>query len=311
MAENIVSCLCCGTELKNVYSLRRHYASTWKEGICHNMIWLTKPYYKICPNPSNNKKCKIFMKRTKHGLCKSCSGQKTYNNPYIGLNFEERYGIDLAKLKRKQISERMKLWHQSHPGIFTGSRNGMFGKTHTEEVREHLSANAKRQRQSLKESMSEAEYKKYTTHLRRNLYTDEAKMRRIESRNLFYQLVKSNVAFTKPELKFCKILDELNVRYCNQYTFKYYIADFYLPDYDLYIEVDGDYWHANPNFYKNLDLIQKNNKHNDNNKNSFFRNQNKILLRFWEYDINHNREMVLNEIIKILEYICLTNSVGI
>lgn len=55
----------------------------------------------------------------------------------------------------------------------------------------------------------------------------------------------------------CKnLLDNLGIKYIHQYSeIKNYWCDFYLPKFNLIIEVDGDYWHANPNQYSKDDAI--------------------------------------------------------
>jgi very-short-patch-repair endonuclease len=39
------------------------------------------------------------------------------------------------------------------------------------------------------------------------------------------------------------VLDILNIRYENEMSVGRYNIDFYLPDYDAVLEVDGEYWH--------------------------------------------------------------------
>jgi hypothetical protein len=52
---------------------------------------------------------------------------------------------------------------------------------------------------------------------------------------------------TKPELKFKSILDTLHIKYKHPHVInlgpRYASIDFYLSEYDMLIEVDGDYWH--------------------------------------------------------------------
>jgi very-short-patch-repair endonuclease len=55
---------------------------------------------------------------------------------------------------------------------------------------------------------------------------------------------------TKPELSFKDVLNQLNVNYIHNYPVwkieHMYPADFYLPDHNLIIEIDGTYWHNFP-----------------------------------------------------------------
>ena len=66
---------------------------------------------------------------------------------------------------------------------------------------------------------------------------------------------------------------------------KYKIYDFYLFDYNLLIEADGDYWHANPNKFTTLNETQSKNVKNDKFKNNLAKEKGYNLVRFWEEDI--------------------------
>jgi very-short-patch-repair endonuclease len=57
--------------------------------------------------------------------------------------------------------------------------------------------------------------------------------------------------------KLCeKYLRLLKIEYVPQYDkIGKYWCDFYLPEYNLILEIDGDYWHANPEKYSEDDLI--------------------------------------------------------
>lgn len=70
--------------------------------------------------------------------------------------------------------------------------------------------------------------------------------------------------------------------------------DFYIPEMKTLIECDGDYWHANPSFYKDKNYIQEHNLVNDNIKNQLAKDAGLRLLRFWESDIiNENFPEIL------------------
>ncbi len=110
---------------------------------------------------------------------------------------------------------------------------------------------------------------------------------------------------TKPELIFMALLNELGIRFIRQAQAGYWVFDFFLIDYDLYVECDGDYWHSNPKFYneENLTVAQRRNKGNDSRKNSFIKSTGKKLLRFWEYDLKNNKEFIINQL-KTLQVKC-------
>ncbi|MBC8428385.1 hypothetical protein H8D04_00735 [bacterium] len=59
---------------------------------------------------------------------------------------------------------------------------------------------------------------------------------------------------TKPEKMVKKILKNEKVKYVSQYNIilndgSFIFVDFYLPDTNVVLEVDGDYWHCNPIIY--------------------------------------------------------------
>lgn len=68
------------------------------------------------------------------------------------------------------------------------------------------------------------------------------------------------------------------------------------------IEVDGDYYHANPQKVdsKRLNKMQKHNKRIDEHKNQWSKMHNIPLLRIWEEDIRNNGTKVLNEIKRMI-----------
>jgi very-short-patch-repair endonuclease len=62
---------------------------------------------------------------------------------------------------------------------------------------------------------------------------------------------------TSPERAFESFLKVLELKYIKQFRTQGYICDFYLPDYNVVVEIDGDYWHANPKIFSSHDLIGK------------------------------------------------------
>jgi len=106
---------------------------------------------------------------------------------------------------------------------------------------------------------------------------------------------------SKLEQKFEDMLVELNIQFINQHPLNGYLYDFYIPKHNLLIEVDGDWFHCNPNVYPEaIHEIQKFVKENDESKNKVAQENNIPLLRFWEKDINDNPDVVKS---KLLEYL--------
>ncbi len=105
---------------------------------------------------------------------------------------------------------------------------------------------------------------------------------------------------TKPELELKKILDENNIHYEFQKSLqwkrgwkKWY--DFYIPNLNLLIEVDGIYWHGMNMNYVQLNNQQKQTRNNDILKNSLASIQGYNLERIWCKDIS------LENITKIIQ----------
>ncbi|STO12878.1 Uncharacterised protein [[Flavobacterium] thermophilum] len=96
------------------------------------------------------------------------------------------------------------------------------------------------------------------------------------------------------------LLDELNIKYINEYNCEYVTIDNYLPDYNLMIEVMGTYWHVDPRFYEKIYYqMQFDRIIHDKRKNSIIKSLYNIdILYLWEHDILSNKELC-KELIKM------------
>jgi very-short-patch-repair endonuclease len=101
---------------------------------------------------------------------------------------------------------------------------------------------------------------------------------------------------SKLEKIFANILDLLDIRYKQFFYAKDIKAfyDFYIPEYNIIIEVDGDFWHCNPDSKYNIPKYetQKRNLIKDSIKSQWASDNGYKLLRFWENDINNNIKYV-------------------
>ena len=99
---------------------------------------------------------------------------------------------------------------------------------------------------------------------------------------------------TRPQLLINEILNEMNIKYTNEYNCIYYSIDNYLDEYNLAIEVMGDYWHSNPFSYNLFEVsdMQKEIIGRDKAKKSFLKNKyNMQVLYLWETDIIKRPEL--------------------
>jgi very-short-patch-repair endonuclease len=95
---------------------------------------------------------------------------------------------------------------------------------------------------------------------------------------------------TKIEIKLNEFLSGEGIKFESNHPIKKFRVDFYLNDYNLVIECDGDYWHGNPKFYnpKELSVIQLKNFDRDKRKEEMLESNKIDFIRFWEYDIKNN-----------------------
>ena len=99
---------------------------------------------------------------------------------------------------------------------------------------------------------------------------------------------------TKPHRKINDLLISYNINFENEHLEKYHSIDIFLLDYNLMIEIMGDYWHAHPLKY-NIEKLTKQQKKSikqDRSKYTYVKKYEKIeILYLWEQDINKNLDL--------------------
>lgn len=110
---------------------------------------------------------------------------------------------------------------------------------------------------------------------------------------------------TLPERQVQYILEKNNILYESQkriyFGKQYYICDFVIEKY--IIEVQGDYWHANPIIYKNkkLNKTQEKNIKNDITKKEKLERIGYKIIYIWEYDLKNFFNKVEKQLIATLK----------
>ena len=102
-----------------------------------------------------------------------------------------------------------------------------------------------------------------------------------------------NGNISKLELRIQLILSKLMVSYTTQFELNNKFFDFRVTNTKLIIEVNGDYWHANPKIYKCDDLINYPNGSfrakdiwlRDDIKNSFAESNGYTIVKIWEQEM--------------------------
>lgn len=109
---------------------------------------------------------------------------------------------------------------------------------------------------------------------------------------------------TKPFLRMESILQDLGIRYEKEKIVAIWSFDFYLPDLEVYIEVDGDYFHSHPKRYPNgpVTNTQKINFYRDKKKNQYCQDNNIQLLRFWESEIYEEEPCVRQKLLALSQF---------
>jgi DNA mismatch endonuclease, patch repair protein len=108
---------------------------------------------------------------------------------------------------------------------------------------------------------------------------------------------------TKPEEIMEAALKKENIRYVQQYNFGIGIMDFYLPEGNIALFVDGRVWHADPRVYDSTDILFFGSKiskvewtkvtaadvwKKDRRHNRYLKSKGYVVIRFWEREIESN-----------------------
>jgi very-short-patch-repair endonuclease len=142
--------------------------------------------------------------------------------------------------------------------------------------------------------------KKHTTGSKRRGYTAHKKAT-VKGKTMaeIKQHLMENMS--QLEKDFMMMLDTFGIKYDSQYQIGTKFFDFYLPDYNIILEVDGDYHHCNPAIYKKpTNATQRKAIKNDQKKNRLCEEKGIQLLRFWENDIRNKRDIVIAKLMLAL-----------
>jgi very-short-patch-repair endonuclease len=280
----------CSTECQHI-----GYKKIKVDRVRVNCLWCDKEFETL-PNKINNGKSKYCSRE-----CKDNHQKKIYKmdgNPAFGNKHTEE--------RKKAISKNMtNIWktEEYRTKVKNGQEkffkeNGYWMGTDEKSLKKRIETNI--EKYGVECIFSLEKYKKIREEICLKKY---GKTSLEIAREALKKTHKTSI-----EQKISNILLEYKIKFESQYdiyyndnNFKSY--DFYLKDFNLLIEADGDYWHANPNKYLtecDLTNVQKINKLNDEFKNDLAKKNGYFLLRFWEEDIKKIKfkQFFLNEIKK-------------
>ena len=181
------------------------------------------------------------------------------------------------------------------------------GKTYTEAQLAAIQESAKNPERRKKISNSLKGKKKSPEHVakikadRKKYWSDQDNRDAQRIRRSSYMATHLIKNESKLEKEFKKILALLNINYIFQYTVCGYNYDFYIPDKNILIEVDGDWWHCNPKL--NIQPIHESQKHtvkHDVIKNKIAEDNGYTLIRFWENEILETRFQCIQKLMEIV-----------
>jgi len=151
-------------------------------------------------------------------------------------------------------------WTESQREKMKGIKNGMFGKRHTERARQLIRQKATGRKRTL---------------------ASRFKQRRSMIGNPNRKFKDTNI-----ELKVEAELQRRNINYQKQVPLcKIAIVDFYLPEYRIVIQCDGDYWHSLPK-----------QKEKDIRQDTVLTFNGFNVYRFWEHEINKSVKECINRL---------------
>lgn len=287
------SCNICGASISDIKKSfggnGKYLADAMKNHILQHDISLEEYFEKITERPTCrcgicNKKCNITTKR---------------NNTS---------GIFWREYACGRFEGSMKYFEKSKT-LRRGSGNPMYGKKawnngltkETSDIVSRMSAKSRGRSASIqtrKRQSESAKKRKVHGHTGKKHSENSKEKMRIKTLEMIKN-GKFKQTETLPHRLMRSILIHLELEYEEEKNVKYWSFDFYIPSYNLYIEVDGDYFHSNPKLYPNgpKSKTQKVNWYRDIKKNDFVLKNQITLLRFWESDIINNPEECAKRII--------------
>lgn len=108
-------------------------------------------------------------------------------------------------------------------------------------------------------------------------------------------LTNTKCTGTEPENKVEQIFNKNNINFIRNKKIKKYFVDFYLPKFNMGLEVDGDFWHCNPLIFQNDYFhpikmkMAKEIWKSDKKRHSNIVKSGITLNRIWESEISENK----------------------
>ena len=293
----MINCKECNREFESLDSLRRH--RTQKHGVNAEQTYIDYILDGIKPT------------------CKCGCGEKP---KYLGIDAGYRDYIrgHAARVNNNwgHNPEVLKKSHETQKKMHDSGELNIWNKGLTiedERVRDNIDkvmANPNRSKNISKKLIGVAKSEEHKENIKigADKRWENKEERDKQSQRLITRLIKNNYRNkkTKLEITFQNILESLG--YIENIDFKYQhqvssgIFDFIFLNKNILIEIDGDFYHCNPNTKHAIPIfpIQIKTVGNDIRKNKIADINGYKLLRFWETDINNNPDTVIESLKKYL-----------
>lgn len=219
--------------------------------------------------------------------CKTCVLK--YKNPMYNPKVKEKHNAIIQSDEyRQNMSELTK-----------GENNGFYGKTHTKKTMNTIKEKLRAYWETMDDNTRDNWSKKASIREKNRMKKDPIGYRR-EKAKAARESHKSqfmNFKMNKIETIVYDYLKSLNIDFDYSAILASYQYDFIIRKKRILIEVDGDYWHGNPNMYnldgsdgkKVLNKIQLSKQKKDKEKEEWAISRGFELIRIWEDEINNGK----------------------
>lgn len=233
-------------------------------------------------------------------ICPSCHGSERTGHP---CSQEKKRKISEANkgnkywVGKKHTEETKKKLSDRMTGKLVGNLNPFYGKKHDGKTIELMVEKRKIWRENLTEEQKKC--------LSLNLSKSQKTMQKNDPDGYRENKRKGGLAAAKSVKKYQKNnfekkleqkLKEMQIEMKYSVIFCHKQFDFGNKEHKILLEAQGDYWHGNPNIYKELNEIQKRNVNKDVEKAKIAEKHGFKIFYIWEKEFNNGNFSVLFEI---------------
>jgi hypothetical protein len=213
------------------------------------------------------KSLKIIKKNDKYVTtrkCPKCGCDVTVSSTNKTITCRNYYNLQKSLCKKCGLENQI------------GEGNPFYGKTHSKESKEKISNSRKGKATGKGNSMANPKHrKKASSNLKKKWDSGDLDYLRV----LFSKKLKEtrrqgkikSIIRSKKEKEIASQIKKMKYVVKESFKVDTKICDIYLPELNLIIEYNGDYWHCNPKKY---------------DENFFNKSKNKTAKEIWEYDKN-------------------------